>query len=461
MPSCEPSHCSSTMVGIPGKSKGCTTCRRRKVRCDLGKPTCGNCKKGKRICEGYDRYPVFLNRTAQGYQKRERLEEVKLAPSSQAAVQDNAIAWFWDEYAPPLPVEQAKSSYASWLYYTMSKSVPSPVLRQALVALSVTRLGRVNGDDRIVMEGRVVYAHAVASLRKALNDKWIDDDVLATVRAMVLYENMESTSEDLSAWYMHLAGLSDLLLARGSHRHRTGLGKLVFEDVRYSLMLKAVMKQESSVFGNTEWKTAPWQEKKSTEQVLIDYGFDIASILERAERLRKAPPSKDSLGHALQVTDDCERVFDELDALHEVYFLVEPVHQWDAIEWRLLKSTMWAFQLSLIELIKPISGRVKAQVRVPARYTSGSELAQKLKNLVRVCMTSSAGRHRRNRALMPVYVLLFYFRHSKSEWDEVVEWKRQISTSVGQRMARNMVSELLVPLSMREDTGLIQGNRSK
>lgn len=447
------------MVGVPGKSKGCTTCRRRKVRCDLGKPTCENCRKGKRTCEGYERYPVFLNRTAQGYQKRARLEEVKPAPSSRVVEEDRAIAWFWDEYAPPLPIEQAKSGYASWLYYTMSKSVPSPVLRRALVALSLTRLGRVNDDDRIVAEGRVVYAYAVASLRKALNDKWMDDDVLVTVRAMVLYENMESTSEDSSAWYMHLAGLSDLLLARGSHRHRTGLGKIVFEDVRYSLMLKAVMTQESSVFGSTEWKTEPWEEKKSTEQVLLDHGFDIAANLERAERLREALPSKDSLEHALEVVDDCGRVFDKLDALREARFLVEPADQWEAIEWRLLKSTLWAFQLSLIELMKPISESIKAQVS--ARYTSGSELAQKLKNLVRVCMTSSAGRHRRNRALMPVYVLLFYFRHSKSEWDEVVGWKRQISTSIGQRMASNMISGLLVPPCMRDDTGFIQGSPSK
>ncbi|KIW62327.1 hypothetical protein PV04_10508 [Phialophora macrospora] len=33
--------------------KGCWTCRARKVRCDSHWPTCGNCTKARRICQGY------------------------------------------------------------------------------------------------------------------------------------------------------------------------------------------------------------------------------------------------------------------------------------------------------------------------------------------------------------------------------------------------------------------------
>ena len=37
------------MVGVP-RSKGCRTCVSRRVRCDLNKPVCNNCKKGNRDC---------------------------------------------------------------------------------------------------------------------------------------------------------------------------------------------------------------------------------------------------------------------------------------------------------------------------------------------------------------------------------------------------------------------------
>ncbi|KAK0714644.1 hypothetical protein B0H67DRAFT_644487 [Lasiosphaeris hirsuta] len=38
---------------------GCLTCRRRRIKCDEGKPTCNNCIKSKRQCEGYNQRLTF------------------------------------------------------------------------------------------------------------------------------------------------------------------------------------------------------------------------------------------------------------------------------------------------------------------------------------------------------------------------------------------------------------------
>ncbi|KAI1112854.1 hypothetical protein F5Y14DRAFT_238859 [Nemania sp. NC0429] len=55
------------MVGIP-RSKGCKTCKRRKIKvskgsqtawCDEQKPACGPCRKGERKCEGYEQPTIF------------------------------------------------------------------------------------------------------------------------------------------------------------------------------------------------------------------------------------------------------------------------------------------------------------------------------------------------------------------------------------------------------------------
>ncbi|KAI6855406.1 hypothetical protein KC338_g8087 [Hortaea werneckii] len=40
---------------------GCLTCRKRRIKCDEGQPTCKNCTKSKRDCLGYD--PVFRQQT--------------------------------------------------------------------------------------------------------------------------------------------------------------------------------------------------------------------------------------------------------------------------------------------------------------------------------------------------------------------------------------------------------------
>lgn len=39
----------------PGRfSRGCSTCRIRRVKCDESQPTCTRCAKSKRVCLGYD-----------------------------------------------------------------------------------------------------------------------------------------------------------------------------------------------------------------------------------------------------------------------------------------------------------------------------------------------------------------------------------------------------------------------
>ncbi|KAK9240049.1 hypothetical protein V1525DRAFT_396717 [Lipomyces kononenkoae] len=40
------------MVGVAGGSKACSTCRKRKVKCDLQMPVCGQCVKSRRQCSG-------------------------------------------------------------------------------------------------------------------------------------------------------------------------------------------------------------------------------------------------------------------------------------------------------------------------------------------------------------------------------------------------------------------------
>lgn len=42
------------MVNIGSASKGCTTCRLRRIRCDTTRPTCQRCAKSQRICLGYN-----------------------------------------------------------------------------------------------------------------------------------------------------------------------------------------------------------------------------------------------------------------------------------------------------------------------------------------------------------------------------------------------------------------------
>ncbi|KAK9326069.1 hypothetical protein V1517DRAFT_283948 [Lipomyces orientalis] len=56
------------MVGVAGGSKGCSTCRKRKIKCDLQSPVCGQCIRSRRYCSG----PNLTTSSHIGQKKRER-----------------------------------------------------------------------------------------------------------------------------------------------------------------------------------------------------------------------------------------------------------------------------------------------------------------------------------------------------------------------------------------------------
>ncbi|KAM3463371.1 hypothetical protein MY5147_009686 [Beauveria neobassiana] len=55
------------MVGVPGKYKGCETCRRRRVTCTNERPYCRKCIASGRECEGYERERVFITGTPEDH----------------------------------------------------------------------------------------------------------------------------------------------------------------------------------------------------------------------------------------------------------------------------------------------------------------------------------------------------------------------------------------------------------
>ncbi|KAK3942429.1 hypothetical protein QBC46DRAFT_309455 [Diplogelasinospora grovesii] len=55
-----PSPHNDEMVGVPGKYKGCNTCRLRRVKCDNERPFCKKCIDSGRDCAGYERETVFI-----------------------------------------------------------------------------------------------------------------------------------------------------------------------------------------------------------------------------------------------------------------------------------------------------------------------------------------------------------------------------------------------------------------
>lgn len=191
-------------------------------------PSCARCIKGGRTCEGYERYPVFLNRTARGLEKRNRLDEARniAYPSSVQAVvstngwrqivgalvnsEDNRmltrlsptpafdsqiISLFFERYSPA--TKRIQGGYGrGWLKQAIGLQDPGEALHLSLKAISMTRMGRISKDDRLAFQGAKVYGSALQQLRRAVQSEvtvW-HNETLAAGFILALYEVSPSKS---------------------------------------------------------------------------------------------------------------------------------------------------------------------------------------------------------------------------------------------------------------------------
>ncbi|KIW88528.1 uncharacterized protein Z519_11097 [Cladophialophora bantiana CBS 173.52] len=309
------------MVGIPGKSQGCNTCRRRKIRCDLQKPLCQRCTSSGRQCEGYERYPVFINRSQAGLERRQRLEEVRSTPPRPALQnqdtmgfsvpsmcqlnEDQFISSFWEGYSTSSS-PYSRTRKPAWLYHSINISTPTTPLRQALLSLAYTRIGRLQNNPTLILKGQKIYGQTLRLMQNALYDQQLmcHDEILAAARCMVLYEAFESTSEDMAAWQSHIIGIVRLIEIRGPGRHRDPLPKSILESIRYNAMIVCLTRKESSFFGYPSWLTQPWADTpKDLDQRVYDYGFALSDLIQRGEAIYQCSSRTEILPILEQIRD--------------------------------------------------------------------------------------------------------------------------------------------------------------
>ncbi|OQV02258.1 Fungal Zn2-Cys6 binuclear cluster domain-containing protein [Cladophialophora immunda] len=327
------------MTGVAGKSKGCVTCRRRKIKCDLTSPACQNCSRFNRTCEGYGRYPVFINRTTAGVLRRKPLEEAKSflsgAPGvnkgvhqaplvtaraysigSEVSVKnveaDRYVAWFWDSFVPARPLTDSLQRPAPhWLHGVFELKYRhlgrQPALDDALLAVALTRYGKMYNAPAVLEAGQQIYTRALSHLQQSLYDEELVmlDETLATVSVMVLYELLQQTAMTPEGWSKHVTGFATLLQHRGPLRHRALLPRKLFEHSRYMLMMHGLAQRKASVFGEQEWREDPWNgADKGVEQKILDYGLRLGGLLEKADSLVKDAEGFDTM--AMLVADLAE-----------------------------------------------------------------------------------------------------------------------------------------------------------
>ena len=192
---------------------------------------------GSRYCQGYNSFPVFINCTTSGLERRQPLEEAKPRVPKTAAFTEctsslpqevqSAAAWddhFISEYLQLYGVfdhQSPSGTLASWLCLSAQIANPDLPVRLSLRSSAMTRLGRLSSDIRLVDNGARMYCEALSQLQMALwNSKrmW-DGGTLLAAKLLLLYEASRNPSSTPLYYCLTLGRFLSLLqtpLKRGT-----------------------------------------------------------------------------------------------------------------------------------------------------------------------------------------------------------------------------------------------------
>jgi len=259
------------MVGVPGRSKGCHACRRRKkgvalplsyarsqrpltaltwpiFQCDLGRPACARCLQVGIECDGYERKRIFihtdptpastaskpkvlppppaaagLNDAHVAVSQLQPIEAVFSTSLVRSASRVACIATLWELQSPN--EHACEMSTIIWITKVQHKPIfqQSPSLQKSVLAVCLTSIGKEYKTEWIIQYGLQLYGAAIKTLSAALSrlppSTPPSDAMLVTTRVLAIHEVSSKAWDHLLSLCMLSTNFVFLLLAYLKRRH--------------------------------------------------------------------------------------------------------------------------------------------------------------------------------------------------------------------------------------------------
>ncbi|TVY71553.1 Uncharacterized protein LSUE1_G007601 [Lachnellula suecica] len=325
-----------------GVSKGCQTCRHRKIKCDERHPLCLKCEKAHIVCGGYIREHRFVDEVARTVKHVQKVKTrdtkrstaacpssidsepptpktvVKQSNSSSGDTQafnfdttpllDEYQTYDWDlrigRHIPIKLDENMQISYLSthlfagvsvsipWLHFQASDHISASAI-PSVRALAAVYFGRRNNLPDVVEEGFRLYGQALRSLNADLLHS--EDDrawSITILRSAVVLEYYELIAfESMLGWLKHAGGVGRLIELRGPERHQSPSDRDLLDGNRRIIALGCVVKRKRCFLEIEQWKTVPWAHEhnsKTSLNYLDDILCDIPGLLEDSDELERS-----------------------------------------------------------------------------------------------------------------------------------------------------------------------------
>ncbi|KAF2869977.1 hypothetical protein BDV95DRAFT_620481 [Massariosphaeria phaeospora] len=290
------------MVGVAGKSKGCVTCKKRRIKCDEGKPRCRKCDKSGYACGGYKTDLQFVNTSTaplpkepdQSSSKTTYINNtpVRVVPRIRTATVPTGlslIAFQSDVCLSYMLQNFVWRTYGTgWLEPAAQKSLDS-LSSQAVTALSSSFFGVSHHQEDIQLTGSMQYGNVLGRLRPALADprKPGFESLIIPILILLMHASYE---EDQSAAIAHVKGLMMVLHMAGPRSFQREPVRSAFESARATLTTSFLIARQPLFLAHQDWKTIPWELDpwcKSEQNILADILVDVPGFLADDTKLQQ------------------------------------------------------------------------------------------------------------------------------------------------------------------------------
>ncbi|OJJ39920.1 hypothetical protein ASPWEDRAFT_102964 [Aspergillus wentii DTO 134E9] len=162
----------------------------------------------------------------------------------------------------------------------------SPILCSAFEAASLTFVGSRDQNKSLEVAGNVRYVRVLRLLQNALyspkDSK--ETDVLLTVFLSTIIEAFRNNSKD--SLFKHQLGGLQLLNSRTPYRHRYGIERSLFVDLRLYWVTAALVQRKPTFLATKKWLTVPWPEGAHTKDILqrlLDVAVNVPAYLSQID----------------------------------------------------------------------------------------------------------------------------------------------------------------------------------
>ncbi|KAE9362848.1 hypothetical protein N431DRAFT_564997 [Stipitochalara longipes BDJ] len=283
------------MVNVGGRSKGCSNCRRRRVKCDETQPVCGQCQKFDFECTG-TKDITFVEGTIVKSRRNEKRRNVATpyAPGNSGSavlrinslnpLKENEIEVYicylrWHPILRGGPVALAlQRLQTNEVIPAGTNATIIRIFPQTLVSFAAVFFGVHHRQVQITNHGYAMYGVALKRLNQALSEPkcYTHDEIILSVVTLALLESWVPSGP--KHYLKHMAGVERLLELQGPSPKSMELHK----GLRHMILFVSLRTRKPSILARAEWKTAfkiNCSDIESQEQDLYDILADCTALV--------------------------------------------------------------------------------------------------------------------------------------------------------------------------------------